>query len=252
LNPVQELNSSNGVVANLLTGLSIDEYFTRTASGTTSTFLGDALGSTIGLVSANNGPIATNYTYQPFGATTVGGSANGNSYEFTGRENDGTGLYFYRARYYSPTFQRFIGQDPIGFRGGSANFYWYANNNPTTFTDRSGLTIWICGRHVKGWPFVGNHGYMWDDQNNSSCGNEGSSGLGPTSPGELGPGLDDCVQVQGSASHEDQVMHCCDPADPLNMNSGLWFPGLNDCWNKINRCLKGNGLVPPTPPVGRF
>jgi hypothetical protein len=29
LNPVQELNGSNGVVANLLTGLRIDEYFAR-------------------------------------------------------------------------------------------------------------------------------------------------------------------------------------------------------------------------------
>jgi len=84
LNPVQELSSANGVVANLMTGLRIDEYFTLTASGATSTFLSDALGSTIGLVSANNGPIATNYTYQPFGATTVNGSANSNSFEFTG------------------------------------------------------------------------------------------------------------------------------------------------------------------------
>jgi YD repeat-containing protein len=92
LNPVQELNSSNGVVANLLTGLKIDEYFARTDTAT-STFLADALGSTVGLV-GSGGSIATNYTYQPFGATTVGGSVNGNSYEFTGRENDGTGLYF--------------------------------------------------------------------------------------------------------------------------------------------------------------
>jgi hypothetical protein len=97
LNPVQELNSSNGVVANMLTGLRVDEYFTRTASSTISTLVPDALGSTIGLVTANNGPIATNYTYQPFGATTTSGTANGNSYELTGRENDGTGLCFYRA-----------------------------------------------------------------------------------------------------------------------------------------------------------
>jgi hypothetical protein len=86
LNPVQELNSSNGVVANLMTGMSTDEYFTRTASGTTSTFLDDAVGSTIGLVTSKNSSIVTNYTYQPFGATTIGGSANGNSYEFTPRK----------------------------------------------------------------------------------------------------------------------------------------------------------------------
>lgn len=141
LNPVQELNGSNGVVANLLTGLRIDEYFTRTASGTTSTFLGDALGSTIGLVSANNGPIATNYTYQPFGVTTIGGSANGNSYEFTGRENDGTGLYFYRARYYSPTFQRFVSQDPIGFTGGDVDLYGYVGNSPPKNRDPNGKGI---------------------------------------------------------------------------------------------------------------
>jgi len=141
LNPVQELNSSNGVVANLLTGLGIDEYFTRTdtSTGVTSTFLGDALGSTIGLVASNNGPIATNYTYQPFGSTTIGGSANGNSYQFTSRENDGTGLYFYRARYYSPTFQRFIAQDPIGFSGGDVNLYGYVGGDPVMFRDPTGL-----------------------------------------------------------------------------------------------------------------
>ncbi len=65
--------------------------------------------------------IATNYTYQSFGATTVGGSANGNSYEFTGRGNDGTGLYYYKARYYSATLQRFIAQHTIGIRGGGTN-----------------------------------------------------------------------------------------------------------------------------------
>ncbi len=117
LNPVQELNGAAppSQTANLLTGLRIDEYFARTDTAT-STFLADALGSTVGLV-GSGGSISTNYTYQPFGSTTVGGSANGNSYQFTGRENDGTGLYFYRARYYSPTFQRFIAQDPLGFGG---------------------------------------------------------------------------------------------------------------------------------------
>ncbi len=142
LNPVQELNGSNGIAANLLTGLGIDEYFTRIDnSNNLSTFLADALGSTIAVVTTNNGqnPNATVYQYEPFGGTTTGGSANGNPYQFTGRENDGTGLYFYRARYYRPTFQRFIAQDPIGFGGGDANLYGYVWNEPANLFDPSGL-----------------------------------------------------------------------------------------------------------------
>ena len=134
---MQELNSSNGVVANLLTGLRVDEYFARTDTAT-STFLADALGSTVGLV-GSGGSVATNYTYQPFGAATTGGAANGNSYQFTGRENDGTGLYFHRARYYSPAFQRFVSQDPIGFAGGDPNLYGYVYDDPVNLIDPPGL-----------------------------------------------------------------------------------------------------------------
>ncbi len=136
----QELNSSGGVAANLLTGLKIDEFFTRTASSTTSTLLADALGSTIGLVGSSPS-IATSYTYQPFGATTSVGAANTNPYQFTGRENDGTGPYFYRARYYSLTFQRFIAQDPLDFRAGDANLYAYVLNDPASFRDPTGRLL---------------------------------------------------------------------------------------------------------------
>jgi RHS repeat-associated protein len=143
VNPVQELNGANppAVTANLLTGLNIDEFFTRTASGTTSTLLADALGSTIGLVGSSGG-IATSYTYQPFSGTTAGGAANTNPYQFTGRENDGTGLYFYRARYYQPGFQRFISQDPVGFAGGQANIYLsYVYDDAVDMLDPSGLSF---------------------------------------------------------------------------------------------------------------
>ena len=137
LNPVQEIQAG-APSANLLNGLNIDEYLTRTdSSNNGSTLLTDALGSTIGLVGSGQS-MATSYTYQPFGATAGGGATNGNSYQFTGRENDGTGLYSYRARYYSPVFQRFISQDPIGFRGGP-NLYEYASNSPITLADPTGL-----------------------------------------------------------------------------------------------------------------
>jgi RHS repeat-associated protein len=55
------------------------------------------------------------------------------------RQNDGSGMYYYRARYYNATLQRFISEDPIGFQGGEANFYVYTADSPTNFFDPLGL-----------------------------------------------------------------------------------------------------------------
>jgi RHS repeat-associated protein len=146
LNPVQELVPATPPAppvptANLLTGLGIDEYFQRSdpVNGTL-TFMTDAVGSPLALTNPS-GAITTSYTYEPFGKVSVTNPplTNPNTYQFTGRENDGTGLYFYRARYYSPTFQRFLAQDPIDFGGGDTNLYSYVHNQPTTFTDPSGM-----------------------------------------------------------------------------------------------------------------
>jgi RHS repeat-associated protein len=140
-NGAQEQNSSNTATANLLTGLGIDQTFSRqVVGGATSSLLTDALGSTIALADAN-GAVQTSYTYEPFGAVTSSGATNTNSYQFTGRENDGsTGLYFYRARYFSPTFGRFISEDPLGFPGGpDPNLYGYVGSSPVLFTDPLGL-----------------------------------------------------------------------------------------------------------------
>ena len=42
---------------------------------------------------------------------SVSGSSNGNEFRYTGREDDGTAIYYYRARYYHPGLQRFISED---------------------------------------------------------------------------------------------------------------------------------------------
>jgi RHS repeat-associated protein len=140
-NIVQEQSSTNAATANLLTGLGLDQTFSRAVvGGATSSLLTDALGSTVALADST-GIVQTSYTYDPFGGVTSTGSTNTNSYQFTGRENDGTpGLYFNRARYYSPTFGRFISEDPLGFPGGSdPDLYRYARSSPTFFTDPLGL-----------------------------------------------------------------------------------------------------------------
>jgi RHS repeat-associated protein len=136
-NVVQELSGSTPM-ANLLSG-GIDEVFTRTDSSGTANFLRDALGSTLALTSSSATSLAQ-YTYEPFGNTFVTSGSSTNSYEYTGRENDGTGIYFYRGRYYNPTFQRFMSEDPIGFAGGDSNLYAYVRNNPLNLRDSLGLS----------------------------------------------------------------------------------------------------------------
>lgn len=139
LNPVQEKNGGT-VTANLFTGLGVDEFFTRTDGVGVRALLPDALGSTVAL-GDNTGTVQTQYTYEPFGVISQTGAASTNSYKFTGREDDGTGLLYYRARYYLPRLQRFIAEDPIGFMGGDVNLYAYVWNNPSRFVDLLGLSV---------------------------------------------------------------------------------------------------------------
>jgi RHS repeat-associated protein len=130
-------NLSGGVVtANLLSG-GIDENFSRTDASGASAPLTDALGSTVALVDSN-GNIQTTYSYDPFGNTSAAGSSTTNVVQYTGRENEGNGLYYYRARYYSPVLGRFISEDPLNFNGGSVNLYAYVRNDPTDLVDPSG------------------------------------------------------------------------------------------------------------------
>ena len=134
LNVVQELSGTTPT-ANMLT-FGVDELFTRTDSTGSFGYLLDALGSTVALADSS-GAIQTSYTYEPFGNTTTSGTSS-NSSQFTARENDSAGLYYYRSRYYSPTLQRFISEDPIGIAGG-INQYAYANNDPVNLSDPGGL-----------------------------------------------------------------------------------------------------------------
>jgi RHS repeat-associated protein len=136
LNPVQELSGATPT-ANLLTGLGIDEFFTRTDSNGVRNYLTDALASSVALADGA-GTIQTEYTYDPSGGPTTSGAGTSSAIAFTGREADGTGLYFYRARYYDPRLQRFIAEDPSGFYGG-LNGHIYAAARPTMLVDPLGL-----------------------------------------------------------------------------------------------------------------
>ncbi len=189
-NPIQEL-SSGTATANLLAGLIVDQVFTRTTSAGARHFLTDGLGSTIALTDGT-GALQTQYTYEPYGNVTPSGAANDNSYQYTGRENDGTGLYYYRARYYNPVWQRFIAEDPSGL-GGGTNLYVYAGGNPIMVTDSTGqdpkfspapmleTDVVVRRAFFRGDPFF--HSSIWIVDNNTYSGGISTLGAQPVPSG---------------------------------------------------------------------
>jgi hypothetical protein len=93
---VQELDGSTPV-ANLLHGAGIDEALQRDDVSGTRMLLLDALGSTLALLDPVPSRCSTRTA--PSAPRRHSGSASANSSQYSGRENDGTGLYYYRGRY---------------------------------------------------------------------------------------------------------------------------------------------------------
>jgi RHS repeat-associated protein len=109
----------------------------------------------VGSVTHVTGPgegVVESYEYDPYGATTIkdqgGGTVSaspiGNPFMYTGRRLDEeTGLYYYRARHYSPQLKRFVQRDPLEYVDGP-NAYAYVRARPTVAMDPSGLNpAWL-------------------------------------------------------------------------------------------------------------
>jgi len=135
-------NNAGTVAARYFRGLAIDEPWLGSNIGAATTnrvYLADALGSVVALTDSS-GVISNEYDYEPFTVVTnIGLSLN--SYKFTAREDDGTGMYYYRARFFHPALGRFVSEDPLEFVDGP-NIYLYVGDHPLDAIDPQGLSFY--------------------------------------------------------------------------------------------------------------
>lgn len=100
----------------------------------------DRQGSVVATTNAA-GQVMGTAAYSPYGEFAPGTTAPppGSPFGYTGRQYDPeTGLYQYRARYYSPRLGVFISTDPIG-TGDDPNLYGYVGQDPVNKTDPTGM-----------------------------------------------------------------------------------------------------------------
>jgi RHS repeat-associated protein len=123
--------TTGGVATDVFQGPGVDAVLKRGSRWLTP----DGLGSTSTLTDSG-GTVQQRYAYQPFGQASPNPSpGDPQPFQFAGRENDGTGLYYCRARYYVPDWGRFLSED---LAGSGLNWYLYCNNNPVNCTDPTG------------------------------------------------------------------------------------------------------------------
>ncbi len=89
------------------------------------------------------GQIISREEYYPFGGTAVWAGRNEveasyKTVRYSGKERDGTGLYYYGHRYYAPWLCRWVSADPAGEVDG-LNLFRMVRNNPVSLKDIAGM-----------------------------------------------------------------------------------------------------------------
>jgi RHS repeat-associated protein len=106
----------------------------------------DLRGSTVALTDST-GKITERYAYSMYGELLTNQTPS-TSFLYNGRDGvmtDTNGLYYMRARFYSPDLKRFLNQDPLMLgaveEGQTLNRYAYVNGEPVSLVDPLGLFL---------------------------------------------------------------------------------------------------------------
>jgi RHS repeat-associated protein len=146
---IAEYDGANAVLRRYVHGPGIDEALVwYEGSGTTNkTWLyADHQGSIVGQANAGGTSTAI-YSYGPFGEPNA---TTGSRFRYTGQQYLGAlGLYYYKARFYSPQLGRFLQTDPIGYADDN-NLYAYVGNGSVNATDPTGLFVMQVGAGIVG------------------------------------------------------------------------------------------------------
>jgi RHS repeat-associated protein len=136
---VAEYDSTNAtVLRRYVQGPDVDNplvWYEGAGTASKSWLYSDHLGSVVATANASGARTAV-FTYGPFGEPSV---TTGVRFRFTGQQFFSTpGLYYYKARFYSPGLGRFLQTDPASYKD-DQNLYAYVGNNTPNRTDPTGL-----------------------------------------------------------------------------------------------------------------
>ena len=140
LGPIAHVDASGNVDATFT--YEADSYtpVSMERNGVVYRLVTDVRGSVRQVVDTSTGAVVESIEYDPWGAVTADSAPGFEPFGFGGGLVDAdTGLVRFGARDYDPNARRWTAPDPIGFASGSTNLYAFADDNPVTHRDPSGL-----------------------------------------------------------------------------------------------------------------